>query len=74
MLQLNRVMDALGFEYSDYEDPSANVEAGEKRKRAAKNEAEEPYLGQVKKITKTSVQKDTVAKKASTLMKGTIVQ
>jgi hypothetical protein len=42
-------MDALGFEYLDYEDPSSNTGAGEKRKMAAKNEAEEPYLGQVKK-------------------------
>jgi hypothetical protein len=32
-LRLNRVMNATGFEYPDYEDPAANAEAGEKRKR-----------------------------------------
>jgi hypothetical protein len=35
-LRLNRVMNALGFEYPDYKDPSANAEAGEKRKRVVK--------------------------------------
>ena len=74
MLRLNRVMDALGFEYPDYEDPLTNVEAREKRKRATKNEVEEPSSSQVKKITKTSVQKDTVTKKVSAPTKATIIQ
>jgi hypothetical protein len=33
---LNRVMDALGFDYPDYSKPTTNTEAGEKRKRSAK--------------------------------------
>jgi hypothetical protein len=36
---------------------------GGKRKRATKNEAEEPSSGQVKKKAKTFVQKDIVAKR-----------
>lgn len=44
-LQLNRVMDVLGFEYHDYEDPLANTRAGEKRKRAVKKEVVEPSSG-----------------------------
>jgi hypothetical protein len=48
-------MDALGFEYPDYEDPLVNVGAREKRKRAAKNEVEEPSSGQMKKKAKTYV-------------------
>jgi hypothetical protein len=59
-------MDALGFEYPDYKDPWTNIGAREKRKRAAKNEAEEPSSGEVKKKAKTFVQQDTIAKKAST--------
>jgi hypothetical protein len=38
-------MDVLGFEYPDYEDPSANSRAGEKRKRAVKKEVVEPSSG-----------------------------
>jgi hypothetical protein len=45
-------MDALGFEYPDYEDPSTTRE---KIKRAAKNEVGEPSSGQVKKKVKTSI-------------------
>jgi hypothetical protein len=67
-------MNALGFEYSDYEDPLGNIEAGEKRKRTAKNEVEEPSTGQVKTKAKTLVQKDTVAKKASAPTKTTVIQ
>jgi hypothetical protein len=49
-------MDALGFEYLDYEDPSTNVGAGEKRKRDAKSEADEdPPSRLVKKKAKRSV-------------------
>jgi hypothetical protein len=52
-LRLNRVMDALGFEYLDYEDPSANVGAGEKRKRATKSEVDkDPPSGLAKKKAK----------------------
>jgi hypothetical protein len=29
-LQLNKVMNAIGFEYPDYEDPVVNIEVGEK--------------------------------------------
>jgi hypothetical protein len=35
-LRLNRVMDAIGFEYPDYEDPAINTETREKRKRVTK--------------------------------------
>jgi hypothetical protein len=35
-LRLNRVMNVIDFEYSDYEDPTVNTETGEKRKRVAK--------------------------------------
>lgn len=35
-LQLNRVMDAIGFEYTDYIDPAANTKSGEKQKIVAK--------------------------------------
>jgi hypothetical protein len=35
-LQLKRVMDAIGFEYLDYIDPTSHTEAGEKRKRVSK--------------------------------------
>jgi hypothetical protein len=35
-LQLNRVMNVIGFEYPNYEDPTVNIETGEKRKRDAK--------------------------------------
>jgi hypothetical protein len=35
-------MDALGFEYLDYEDPSTTRE---KRKRATKNEVGDPSSG-----------------------------
>jgi hypothetical protein len=52
-LRLNRVMDAIGFEYPDYEDPSANIGSGERRKKATKKEAKEPSLGQVKKKAKS---------------------
>jgi hypothetical protein len=31
-LRLNRVMNAIGFEYLDYEDPAINTETGEKEK------------------------------------------
>jgi hypothetical protein len=37
-LQLNRVMNVIGFEYPDYEDPTINTETGEKRKRVAKGD------------------------------------
>jgi hypothetical protein len=58
-------MDAIGFEYLDYEDPSANTGVGEKRKRATKKEAEEPSSGQVKNKVKV-IQKDaTIAKDSS---------
>jgi hypothetical protein len=68
-------MDALKFEYLDYEDPSDNVGAGEKRKRAAKSEAdEEPPSGLVKKKAKMSVQKDTTMKKTSAPKKTTAAQ
>jgi hypothetical protein len=33
--RLNRVMDALGFDYPDYSKPTSNIEAGEKRNRGA---------------------------------------
>jgi hypothetical protein len=33
---MNRVMNALGFGYSDYSKPTPNAEDGEKRKRGAK--------------------------------------
>jgi hypothetical protein len=65
-LRLNRVMDALGFEYLGYENPSTNVEAGEKRKRDAKSEADEASPSRlVKKKAKMSIQKDKVANKTS---------
>jgi hypothetical protein len=57
-------MDAIGFEYPDYENPSANTGSGEKRKRATKKEAEEPYSGQVKKKA-IIIQKDAATEKAS---------
>jgi hypothetical protein len=48
-LWVNMVMDAIGFEYPDYGDPSDNIGAGEKKKKATKKEVEEPSMGQVKK-------------------------
>jgi phosphosulfolactate synthase (CoM biosynthesis protein A) len=33
---MNKVMDVIGFEYPDYKNHVANIEAGEKRKRVAK--------------------------------------
>jgi hypothetical protein len=30
-LHLNKVMNAIGFEYIDYKDPAVNTEAGEKK-------------------------------------------
>jgi hypothetical protein len=68
-------MDALGFEYPDYEDSSANFRAGQKRKGAAKSEPnEEPPSGLVKKKTKMSVQKDKVGKKTLAPKKTTASQ
>jgi hypothetical protein len=67
-------MDALGFEYSNHEDPSTNTGAGEKRKGATKNEAEVLSSGQVKKKAKTLVQKDAVAKKASAPTKNAVAE
>lgn len=56
-LRFNMVMNALGFEYPDYEDPLANTWSREKRKKATKNETEEPSSGQVKKKLKHLFQK-----------------
>jgi hypothetical protein len=39
---MNSVMDAIGFEYLDYEDPSANTRVVGKRKRVTEKEVEEP--------------------------------
>lgn len=35
-LQLNKVMNAIGFEYLDYEDPAVNIEVGDKEKELLK--------------------------------------
>jgi hypothetical protein len=66
-------MDALGFEYPDYEDPLANTGAKEKRKRATKKEAEELSSGHVKKKVRI-VQKDAAAIKASDPIKTAVAQ
>jgi hypothetical protein len=54
-LRLNRVVDALGFEYPDYEDTSTNTRTREKIKRSMNKEDEEPSFGLVKKKAKTLV-------------------
>jgi hypothetical protein len=33
-LRINRVLNAIGFEYPDYTNPTTSAEAGEKRKMA----------------------------------------
>jgi hypothetical protein len=71
-LLLNRIMDALGFEYPDYEESPANTRASEK-KRAVKKEAEELSLGQIKKKARI-IQKDATAKKALAPIKIAVTQ
>jgi hypothetical protein len=69
--RLNKVMDAFGFEYPDYEDPSTNTGSGRKEKGLRRIRTKSH---QVKKKAKTLVQKDGAVKKASAPTKAAATQ
>jgi hypothetical protein len=47
--RLNRVMNALGFDYPNFSKPTTNAEAREKRKRSAQVAGKGPLRGKSRK-------------------------